>query len=344
MGKNNIDSSFRLSTGDRNSRLILIVTLIGSFAVFFTFLIELLKTYYNQLYISSAFKNLPFGTEHFVMPIFLTSVSFILYYSIKYCFSEARNFGMFESHEDITRFEKLADKNYKELLNQIKLHFFLVLGLLYFSFIIFNTPIYIAIISAVILVIALIVKIMNDKINIMDMAIIKEFSILKLGIWLFLLILWFLMGISFSNTALNREINFQFVSDPNPSVNIKIKNISTIPKDFNITIENADGKEEIILKDSNFSHAFLEVTSHEYVDKNNNTSTSINTKLMYGENIYEYSSAVNLSNYLINGNNYIVITYSVEGFPTVRNYRLVNEVSIVNGKLTFSRDEFSAKL
>lgn len=326
MNKDSSTSSGSLTFGERNSRLLLVISSIGLVIYVLRVLFTFLFSSYQAFYYSKE-KGFFLGSEHILVPLISASSLIIILLGIKYCISEFPNFSNFERVGLRKSYEEQADKKFRVLVGNLFLHIILLLvisisTILYFE----NKYILIAVLIIFLGITILARKKFRQALNIfLDRFFPQQNLIVILLPWCLICIILMLIGFgsfglfikgSFEVKYSAKDLNLYFKNKVPDLVNIFV-----LDKDKNITYQTKITKNEL----EEFSAA---------VSMGNNNQMNLlsleesKVQILSGNSVYEYRKKVDLENYFTEGINYVVISFEIRNaLGTSKQYRLLNQLN-----------------
>lgn len=339
-----------LTISERNSRLLLIITSIGIVLFLFKLLSMVLEEVYQKLYITKVFPfGLGLGPEHIILPMLLSSTLIIIFFGIKYCYSEYINFANINIKSIRTDYQNKADTNYKQMLGILQLLFLLSVSITTLTILFFQS--YKLFVLITILLLFTIVIRNKDvrswyKRNKSIYFPTKDSLLFEsLAFWFGLSCLFFILGFSFIDTHLKPSVEIRF-NTVKKEVPMQIKFANQLPDKITLLILNKNSKKTITLKENDFLDSFVESTEPIEKAEKVDISTKTDIKLIFNQSYYDYITTKEIGNFLKDGTNYIVINFKSNPYSLIneKNYRIVNRIDIKNGIRTFAKDKFAFQL
>lgn len=340
-----------MNLSDRNSRLLLVLTLISGVYLLTQQLYKITQNAYSVVY-----QKYGIGSEHILTIMMYADVLLILVLALIYSYNEANTFCKFEQ-ETLNKYKSNADKYYQLLVQSI----FIVFGL---SFIIIfiasqaQTLIMLLVISSLLIftiyVMPSLIKIFSfvfknrfiklHKFSIQVESLYKRNYIYK--------ILWYWVVIFVSISLIIYVIGMDSIFDTQLEMIFSSKNKSSelnlditytdispdkTPDNFVIDIVNPVKSVQMIVYSSDFNKSFIQ-------EKNSQNGVD---KYRFGKGGYTMKKRLNIADNLVLGKNQIVISFKIKDLfikGKVNEYKVVNEVYRDDRQIIITRDQFKLKI
>lgn len=338
--------NFDFKYNERISRMLLVIGTFSLVSLLFQGLWQILKNVCNTFYVNS---NVPFGTEHILIPILLSDVALIFFASVFYCFSELYNFTNYMKEEYNTKYQITADERYKKLLGILIICITLTIVTTLITMTIFvvtdNTSRLIIILG---FSFAILVFILLDRNKLVtgfkDFSFnfkLNKFSIIShIILWFFLSLMFLYLGSAQVDYSERSHAIFKF--DSQNTLNLDIQFDNKIPKEIVIQ-SDAQGTTPIRIEDKEFFMTYVEATKENF-NKSTDLAPATN-QFIYKQSFYEYHHKTNIDKLLQQGKNTIIITFKVDGVPnTKKSYKIINQINNINGKYELFKQDFEVSL
>lgn len=344
-----------MKLSDRNSRLLLVISLISGLFIVGNYLFGDLNNTFNLIY-SGKFVV---GSEHILSSLLTAEILVIIWYALKYSYYESRTYCNYPK-ERKNEIQDKADICYLVLLNTI-FYVFIMTILIFILSAIFSLTVFI--VSAVLIVIILIIpefidadlflhefKTSISKNKFMG-RLLQIYRTNRIGAITICLCIWFIMVLSY---GLNIGVDGQF----QPKLNLKFDNTTVkdqlildltfsdispdkVPETFTIDIENQEFIETVKLEPNDFIKASIVAT-----ERNVNKDTTISQVKYLRKGIFKMNKKINMTPYLKKGKNIISIRFTVKK-PLLKlssDYLLYNEVHYNNGSIELAEEQLDIDL
>lgn len=336
-------SNNKLDFGKRMSRIILVIGLFSIIGLILKKLYVLMQSTFNEVYINS---KLLIGFKHIFASLLLSCAVVIAIVIGIYCIIEFLNFTNYDTEKEKQKYEEKADKWFKKIIAVTLISAMFIIIAFYSLFFIFEANVCCKIIVGIIFVIIICTYMFfrqtKKHLNInkpvffvtfnIDMKTIGK-TIAVIGL-LFFTVLY--IGAANMYDFQKGNANFHFKQENGLMLNIKFVNV--FPDKISISFNNNE-KETIILKGNDFLIASVE-TNKENVKSNFDATKNEEKEGIFNKSFYEYYDNVDISKYLKNGTNTIIITFDINEVDK-KSYRIVNQINKVDNKLEINRDDFS---
>ncbi|NRR20987.1 hypothetical protein [Brevibacillus sp. MS2.2] len=340
-----IENKKQLTFGDRNSRLLLVISSIGVTFYLFKLLLDYLSKSYQSLYINDT-RGFILGGEHILFPLILSSISFLLWHAFSYCVSEFTNFGNFEKVGIRLEYEEKADKNFRSIVGMLVTHFLLTLTATVLILIYQDSVILcMVLIGALILTSYLTHKYwlsiyqtffnrflpnQNLFINIIFPWIGLALSFIIIGLGTYDISVKGKSVIKFSAT----EVSMYFENKMPNTINVFV-----IDKNNKVVIEKSISKDDFVT-------TFLEISEGKENETNLVNIEESKRKFLYAKSKYEYNNKLDITEYLSEGTNHIVITFEIKSaLRSSKHYKIVNQLNKHNNnKVLINKENITIEL
>jgi hypothetical protein len=340
-----------MSLSDRNSRLVLVITLLGTLTFLITKVFSFVKNIYSSVYIGDVF---PIGVDHIFSHALFSNLLVVFFIAILYCYFEAQTYCNYPEGK-LNKYIQKANLFYHRLLTSIKVCF--IITFLFFflmiQFPIINrvTVIFFGTVVICMIIIISLSYIKWGKYPFLDKLFSKVKRIMKASTELEIIYYWFLSLVSLSliiallglQSNLNANIAVEF-SSKTGEMEITYTDTTTdmMPKEVTYKI---NGKEKKI-KESDFMKAGSSIVSSEnrkmlFNEKN------ITKQLYNGTNVL-YRANVDLMKQLNEGRNDIEISFVVNDLvrenDRKKKYTIWNSIIKKGDSLEITKEKFSLKV
>lgn len=339
-----------VSLSDRNSRLVLVITLLSTLTFLITMVLTYVKNNYAEFYIGDVF---PIGVEHVFSNALITNLILVFSIALFYCYFEAQTYCNYPE-ERLNKYIGKANFFYQRLLISIKLSFItsLILFILLIQFPILNSS---TVIFFGIVVIVIIIIISLSYINWNNKLMDKLFSKVKLltqsRIEIEIIYYWFLILMSFSivivlvgiQSNLNGEVTVEFSSKTGEmEIIYSDKTIDMMPSEV---IYRINGNEKKVSQSD-----FMAAGSNIVFTENRKVffkEYNITKQLYNGVNVL-YKANVDLKDQLNEGRNDIEISFVINDLISdnegKKRYTIWNSITKQGDNLEVTKEKFSFKI
>lgn len=340
-----------MGLSDRNSRLILVITLFGALIFLITKVFSFAKNIYSSVYIGDVF---PIGVDHIFSHALISNLLVVFFIAILYCYFEAQTYCSYPEGK-LNKYILKANLFYIRLITSIKICFIITL-LFFFLMIQFpvinrDTANFLGIVVICIVIIISLSYIKWGKYPFLENLFLKVKSIMKARTELEIIYYWFLSIVSLfliiaivglqSNLNANIAINF---SSKTGQMEITYTDITTdmMPKEITYKVNGEERK----IKDSDFMKAgsSLEFFENRKILFNEN---NISKQLYSGTNVL-FRTKVDLMKQLNEGINEIEICFDIDDLVGKNNgkkkYTIWNSILKKGNSLEITKEKYSFKV
>lgn len=343
-----------LSFGERTTRLVLVLTILGGS---FGFLSKFYFSFFTYTFESAIYLELVLRTSHILLVCIGSYISIIAFRILAYIFAEFQSLNRLKIKSSYNQ-EKVdqANINYGKILNDLSVN--LVIGAIIVNayWIIqsfyFEDKILIGffIVIAIFLLIFVIVIFKKFGFNLNGFfkkfkKIVVKVPIKKIGVFIMVASFWLFLGTNFMMSPTITTLKFE-------GSELNINSTFEAPENVVITfIHEQDDKQEVIktinLESEDFKVAFQESLStlnnkNDFLEKIRNTKSDSSRSLDMDNTNYNYKYRTDYKKYLKAGQNYVMIEFHIDSLES-KNSKIVNPIYYENNSLSIQQSEFVFK-
>ncbi|UKL01158.1 hypothetical protein [Brevibacillus brevis] len=340
-----------MSFSDRNSRLVLVITLLGTLTFLITKVFSFVKNIYSSVYVGDLF---PIGVDHVFSHALISNLLMVFIIAMLYCYFEAQTYCNY-SEGKLNKYIQKANLFYHKLLTSIKVCFIItfIFFFLMIQFPIINrvTVVFFGIVIFFMIIVISLSYIKWGKYPFLDKLFSKVKRMMKARTELEIIYYWFLSLFSLSiiiallglQSNLNANIAVEF-SSKTGEMEIAYTDTTTdmMPKEVTYKI---NGKEKKIKK-SDFMTAGSSImfSENRKILFNDN---NIAKQLYNGANVL-YRANVDIKKLLNEGRNDIEISFVINDLVSEndgkKRYTIWNSIVKKGDSLEITKEKFSLKV
>ncbi|WP_025678364.1 hypothetical protein [Paenibacillus massiliensis] len=334
---------------ERSTRLVLSLTVLGGiFGVLGTIYINI----FTHIFTSTLYLDFYIRSTHLMVLCFGTFTSIIILRVLLYIIAEFSSFNIdLNKTEENKQIVIKANKSYGMIIKALKNNFiiaavisalYMIIEELYFKNGAFIALIVFLVIIAIVFIMLYLIKTSWGQIKNNILSTIKIIPYKDIGLFGFVFLLWLFVGVGLMGFKQPIEVSFT-----GTELNINLENIA--PKTVKIDFIASNGQEETLTKslsliEKDFKLAFQEVVMEDieggnFLNKLMMPSPERNRAIKKDNTRYNYQYKIDYSDYIKNGQNYVVITFSTQGLMT-KNSKIVNPVYLEDEKYEIQQMNF----
>jgi len=349
-----------MGEGFRNNRLLIIFTLLGFLFIVFKYILNIVKNIFGGIYVKYGV-----GIDHLFSVSLLTGLIFLIIVTLLYCYFEAYNFGQYSYLLKI-KYAQRADEWYKKVLDSIYMctvfcFLFLASISIFKNIIVFMLFLAILLLFISMLYIKVVVigttnsLLINIYTKTIGFYINLPFAKLsKIWIILYLFLLFITVPIvmnSYLNA--NLEVKYSIPNKQDAKLIFIFSDISSdkMPNSLNLSIINSKATKTLVLKSMDFTSTGIQVVNgneNEEIEKKSPEEffeLFSDKKLILKSLNYKAKSITNIGSYLQEGDNEIVVSFSIgDSIIFHKEYTIVENIQIQGSKIKINQKRSIVKL
>ncbi|QZY56645.1 hypothetical protein [Crassaminicella profunda] len=333
-----------MQLSDRNSRMLLVITIIGVLSIIYRNINNLANNKLaNSLYI---YRNCPLGGQHFIVLGFLTALIYLIMIGILYCTAETHNFVRVNIIADEVRtiIENFTENIYKFFLVSFQVLLFIVLEVMAVG-ILLSKPSGINKVIGYMMVIFLLIffvfyccyglrKFFKDT---------KETFENIIGIIILYIFIGGIILSLFTSTignGLTKTCEIEFSDRNNVSMQVTLLNRKPSNMKLIVIGDKDEKRKEVSIDTKELDCTGLVVLSVDGEDNKVLDAKQDDVSGMYSETKQEYTMEKNLEEYLMEGENTVIFYFTIDK----RIYKIVNKINKSDKKFEIKKKAFKFKL
>ncbi|WP_025027046.1 hypothetical protein [Caldalkalibacillus mannanilyticus] len=326
---------------DRTTRLVVSLTIFGATWYILLGAIRLWFTTFSE----SAYIKSILNLEHILAVSILTAVSAVTISFVRYLYAELQTYQCFNDNSSRERSESKADLSYSNIFKTIKNSF---LGIVTLFGIYIFVQIFLELKSIVFFLIGFIITVLivivfylgkNKLKKIIDLTEKIEKKVSPFLQLVYLLILFFTIGISISMLSINsnKQIEVSIIESQNIPIEIKLHNIHKPTVTLNIEREASPEENiQIIINSENMERSIVEV-----FDDSQRSFIKDNNKFYFNQSKVLNKTSLEINDFIFEGKNTIEFIVVSEEMPINKNIRIRTDIFKNGNEITITENEFT---